>query len=374
MPIPKPRTDENKQEFLERFMQNSLMIQEYPNETQRYAIAIQTWNNLHRKEVAELKTINKQIGIIQKAEILDEEKRIIRVKASDNNFDRDSDRISINNWRMPGYNPPLVDSHKTSDTMDRRLGEIINAFSKDGYYWNDIQLDTPQGEATEWTNGEKLANRLWKLAKEGKDLRFSVGFIPDENKMSRNERGGIDFAGQEQTELSFVLMPSNARAGNKEMEVDKKVLVLENSLENLLLKKVKELLNKENRVSINVIYVNEVVFNSWGYEVEDDDSTWYDKYYRIGYGISGEEVTLIGTITEVKPWSIFIDKNKDKYDTKNIDNILKEMIIEQAKKIQTTAIVTKGQVENEVEETEKIDVKKMIAEAVNKKIKSQEVK
>jgi hypothetical protein len=310
-----------------------------------------------------MKTVNKQLGILQKAEIIDEEKRIIRVKASDNNFDRDSDRINIYGWKMPGYNPPLVDSHKTSDTMDRRLGEIVNAFAKDGFYWNDIQLDIPSGEATEWTQGEKLANRLWKLAKEGKDLRFSVGFIPNENRMARNDKGGIDFSEQEQTELSFVLMPSNARAGNKEVEGGKKMLLLDNSLENLLLTKVKETLNKQNRVCINAIYVNEIVFNSYGYEVEGDDSTWYDKYYRVGYAISGTEVTLIGTMTEVKPSSVYVDKSKEKYDVKNIDNTIKEMIVEMTKEIQKQAIVTK-EIEEKIEE--KVDVKKMVAEKIEK--------
>jgi hypothetical protein len=327
-----------------------------------------------------MKNYSKQFNLIQKAEILDKEKRIIRVKASDGNFDRDLDRININSWRTPGYNPPLVDSHKTSDTMDRRLGEIINAFAKDGFYWNDIQLDIPQGEPNEWTQGEKLSNRLWKLALAEKDLSFSVGFIPDEQGMTRNNKGGIDFNGQEQTELSFVLIPSNARAGNKEMGGEK-MLLLENSLENLLLKKIKEATNKENRICVNAIYVNEVVFNSWGYEVEGDDSTWYDKYFRTNYAVVNSEVALVGEIKEVMASAVYVDKSKNKYETKELlESEFKDLlagfkkdILEDLKVIKNTAVITKSleeEVKNKEKEAEKIDIKKMIDEIIAIKIKT----
>ena len=42
MPLPKPKDDEKKSEFIERFMSNKRMIKEYPRD-QRYAIALSQW-------------------------------------------------------------------------------------------------------------------------------------------------------------------------------------------------------------------------------------------------------------------------------------------------------------------------------------------
>ena len=268
----------------------------------------------------------KNFGILQKAEILDEEKRIIRLKASDGGFDRDSDRINPQLWRLPGYNPPLVDSHKTSDSSDNRLGEIINAFYADKFYWNDVQLDIPEGDPVEWTDGEKLANRIWKLAKAGKDLRVSVGFIADMDRVTRNDKGGWDFKGQEQTELSIVLMPSNARAGNKQMEVSN-ILESTTSLQNLLKERFKEMFgiseDTKTRCYIAEIFPRDVIVNYYG---EDSDENYFDKYYRMKYTIASDDngndlVTLQLPMKEVEPARAFVDKVKA---MKNADELLKQ--------------------------------------------------
>lgn len=43
MPIPKPTPDESRGEFIERCMGDDVMVDEYPNEAQRYAICLLTY-------------------------------------------------------------------------------------------------------------------------------------------------------------------------------------------------------------------------------------------------------------------------------------------------------------------------------------------
>lgn len=43
MPMPKPNKNEDKKEYLKRFMSDELMVKEYPDEKQRMAIALQQW-------------------------------------------------------------------------------------------------------------------------------------------------------------------------------------------------------------------------------------------------------------------------------------------------------------------------------------------
>jgi hypothetical protein len=51
MPLPKPRTDEEKDKFLERAMGDSIMVSDYPDNKQRYAVANSLWEK-HIKEKA----------------------------------------------------------------------------------------------------------------------------------------------------------------------------------------------------------------------------------------------------------------------------------------------------------------------------------
>lgn len=43
MPIPKPKKDEKKEEFIKRCMSNSKMKQEYPTTKQRLAVCNDAW-------------------------------------------------------------------------------------------------------------------------------------------------------------------------------------------------------------------------------------------------------------------------------------------------------------------------------------------
>lgn len=49
MPIPKPNTDETKEQFIERCMGDDVMNSEYPDEKQRYAICNTSWDNKEEK-------------------------------------------------------------------------------------------------------------------------------------------------------------------------------------------------------------------------------------------------------------------------------------------------------------------------------------
>jgi hypothetical protein len=45
MPLPKPKSDEQREEFIRRCMGDSVMKSEYPNNAQRLAICAVQWRN-----------------------------------------------------------------------------------------------------------------------------------------------------------------------------------------------------------------------------------------------------------------------------------------------------------------------------------------
>ncbi len=315
--------------------------------------------------------VNKNLGILQKAQIIDEAKRIIRVKASDGDYDRDDDRIEPTVWRFGGYNPPFVDSHKTHETSDNRLGEIIKGFYENGFYWNDIELDIPAEEDPQkWTDGEKLSNRIWNNAKAGKDIRFSVGFIPDLDKVSRNDKSGFDFKGQEQTELSVVLMPSNTRAGNKTAGATEKaegdnmpseILLLTDTIRGQLRAKLKAIYPTGGLI-INGIFPKEVVFNNYGYDQVRGNH--FDIWYKQEYMITNNVVDLVGQPTEVVETMAYIGKNYDEMSDfkKQIMKLQNENVI---LKEQNTELVTKTtEKKAKKEELKPVDYDDLINKAV----------
>ena len=50
MPLPKPRDGESRDDFLERCMGNATMVEDYPDQDQRYAVCNSQWNNKKMRE------------------------------------------------------------------------------------------------------------------------------------------------------------------------------------------------------------------------------------------------------------------------------------------------------------------------------------
>jgi TolA-binding protein len=64
MPIPKPKISEIKEDFITRFMSDKKMIEEYPEEKQRTAIANQQWKDRVKEMAENVETVNMQKEIL----------------------------------------------------------------------------------------------------------------------------------------------------------------------------------------------------------------------------------------------------------------------------------------------------------------------
>lgn len=302
----------------------------------------------------------------QKSVIIDEENRIIRIKASTGDFDREQDRINPKGWKLSEYTIPFIDAHKSSGSYDGRLGEVVKGYEENGIWYNEVKLDKPSDEnPNAWTDGEKLSNRVWNLIKEGKDISVSVGFLPDENGIKKNSNGGYDFQSQEQYELSIVLAPCNPKAGTKSMEnlrtktldeVIKEIPELEGFIEKALNKEtipnteipLRKLLKDKLKEKFKVeyiylceLFVNKVIVDVW-------NGSEY-KYYEVGYTADEQaNITLVEETTEVEPMEIWV-KEKEMQET--YEKTLKENL-EFKKELETLKKVE--------EETPKIETKKSL--------------
>ena len=314
----------------------------------------------------------------QKSVIIDEENRIIRIKASTGDFDREQDRINPKGWKLSEYTIPFIDAHKSSGSYDGRLGEVVKGYEENGIWYNEVKLDKPSDEnPNAWTDGEKLANRVWNLIKEGKDISVSVGFLPDENGIKKNSNGGYDFQSQEQYELSIVLAPCNPKAGTKSMEnlrtktldeVIKEIPELEGFIEKALNKEtisnteipLKKLLKDKLKEKFKVeyiylceLFVNKVIVDVWNGSGH--------KYYEVGYTADEQaNITLAEEVTEVEPMEIWV-KEKEMQET--YEKTLKENLdikkeLETLKKIEEETKNTVVKKLNFTKKVKKVNFKK----------------
>lgn len=60
MPIPKPKKDETKDDFLKRCMADKIMLKEYPEKDQRFAICNKQWDDKEKSERQKLKVWSKE--------------------------------------------------------------------------------------------------------------------------------------------------------------------------------------------------------------------------------------------------------------------------------------------------------------------------
>ena len=271
-----------------------------------------------------------------KAYILDEENRIVRIKASNADYDSDNDRIFVEGWSMR-KGASFIDAHKSNGSIDLKYGEILKGYAMDGYWMNDVQLKNPtinsKGEPRDpatWTEGEKVANSLWEGIMKGEDIRVSVGFMYDPDKVTSNQKGGCDFRGQEQYELSAVIVPANANAGLKSAK-DKQEKAIdydsipksEIDLRTQIYKAIKEVYPNKS-CYIESIRTNTFIVNFWG---DDENGKWQDKWYEIGYTVNEiTGVTLAEEKTEVTDVQVWVKKELEKSDIiKSVENLTNEL-------------------------------------------------
>ena len=133
-----------------------------------------------------------------------EEDRTITAIGSTGDVDRDKDVIDVKGMDLKNYkaNPIILWSHDSSLPPIGKAESVTK--SKDGLKFK-IKFAEPEINAQ--------ADTIFKLFKGGYLNAFSVGFAPDWEAASYNEkRGGFDFPKSELLELSAVNVPANQNA------------------------------------------------------------------------------------------------------------------------------------------------------------------
>ena len=141
---------------------------------------------------------------VQKA---DDDKRQITAIGSKQINDRDNDIVDIGGMDLKNYkkNNIFLWSHRGSDTPENVLGTAKKV-------WKDGKNLMFKLEFLEMEINPR-AEMVYRMYKAGALKSFSIGFSPNWNEASYNEkRGGFDFPQSELLEISAVSVPANPAA------------------------------------------------------------------------------------------------------------------------------------------------------------------
>jgi HK97 family phage prohead protease len=134
----------------------------------------------------------------------DEEDRTITAIGSTSDIDRDKDFVDIKGMNLKNFqnNPVILWSHNASIPPIGKATKVSK--TKDGLKFK-IEFAGP--------DVNPQADTIFKLFKGGFLSAFSIGFIPNWEKASYDDkRGGFDFPEAELLELSAVNVPANQNA------------------------------------------------------------------------------------------------------------------------------------------------------------------
>jgi HK97 family phage prohead protease len=140
----------------------------------------------------------------------DGNRRVYTFKASDGDFDRYSDRLSVKGWRTDAYNANGVVLFNHDDGAHAAWTGAAPALpiGKGRVYTenNALMIDI------EFDDDDDFAKRVERKVAKGILNAVSVRYLMLPGQYRVNERGGFDCDAQELLEVSIVTIPGNARA------------------------------------------------------------------------------------------------------------------------------------------------------------------
>jgi len=155
MPLAEPKSGEDRQEFIQRCMRDSVMVKEFPDEDQRYAICVtQTKTESFSKSpsifIDKFKTIN----------MLDKEKLKELVKAHFNLVDPNDVK-----------NPKTVVEEKFGSLEDINSAFTLVFPGDEPKVGDKVKVVTSEGQEVEAPNGEHLMKNGLKIETEGSVIK-----------------------------------------------------------------------------------------------------------------------------------------------------------------------------------------------------------
>lgn len=217
MALPKPAPDEDREDFIERFMSNETAIEEYPREEQRLAVANSIYDEYSNNKSCPT-NVTKYLTQVKE---LKDKKRQIEFTISTVDEDRDGDVIRPEGATFKNFmkNPVVLFAHNSKDLPIGRAVDIKKVKNK----IKSIVEFLPKGV-------DEFADKVYTLVKEKFLNSASIGFSPKdyEPRYDKNDEFiGWDIKKWELREWSIVPVPANPKALSsvKEMKAEKNALL-----------------------------------------------------------------------------------------------------------------------------------------------------
>lgn len=181
MPIPKPQLGEEDSDFLERCMINSMMVNEYPDEDQRFAVCeAQLESNDKNYKGMKFKTADRIKGIDEKKGIVEMVWSMMDVEDSDGDIIKSGAYKKTIDEKGPESSRPRIKWFKNHDPWDSP-GKLLELYE-------DNKELVAVGQTVDTTLGRDTLIEI----KEGIITEHSVGFDIPGGKAATRSEGGLE--------------------------------------------------------------------------------------------------------------------------------------------------------------------------------------
>lgn len=327
MPIPKPKKNEEKEEFINRCMSDEIMNDEYPDSKKRAGICYTAWKNKDKKAMdKENKGITTDFEI--EAKEINENDRTIEFIVTKEVVDADGDLVKVSGIDFTRFdkNPVVLFGH---DRRGLPIGKVIKRKTLKDNIKMRVKFPTPE----EYSVGDTV----YKLVKGGYINAVSMSFFPDYETVEYPK--GLKVHGKsvrrvinksEFLELSILPLPSNPDALRinkaledkvideieyKELQLITKEIQANNEAKDIIEEKALDLAeeNKELKLQIEALKL-QIEEKELEEELEEDFNNDYLKSIFDEFDLSYQAADE--------------GKHIDKHimDDKSIDEIIKEEI------------------------------------------------
>jgi HK97 family phage prohead protease len=254
MPLPKPKKDESHDDFISRCMGDDVMLTEYPDDDQRYAVCETQWESKDNKATID-ESVERRImspeDIEMRIEGEGDETRLIGYAAKFNKLSVDmgfwepcyekiapgafTDAIKDGDTRaLKNHDPNLILGRSTSGTLqltENKIGLKFNIDIPNTTTGKDTLEEVRRGDITGCSFAFTVASETWENQEDGSILRtinkvdklFDVGPVtypayPDTTVAARSLSAYLDGKEKEKKEKEAVEQKAKTKVSDFERE------------------------------------------------------------------------------------------------------------------------------------------------------------
>lgn len=303
--MPKPTSNQTKDEYIKSFMSDQDMIEKYPDEKQRYAIAISEWESKEVNKLSKIKKAKKLSDVkVKYISILTDDTQPsnmtgVIVKSKDGvNIDCEIKKFDEIKGLL--YVQPMIALKSDTDNEYYENEDVEKAAHE--FLKGDLTTPSDINHNLEPVDGVKVVESYVNKSNEAWVWETVLDISKNEDLMTKAK----------ENKINGVSIYGTAKVSTEDNPAIKSKAEKSYSLLDILRNKFKEKMNAGYCWLEDILTDGTAIFEI---EYKENDE-WKYKYYKQAYSVTENGVELIGEAKEVVEVSSYIEKARKEINVK----------------------------------------------------------